>query len=224
MNSKLKNLIMLAVLSALAFVVMAWSRILPPIVPVPPLKYDPKDVIIILGGFLYGPLAAAAMSLLVSLIEMVTLSTTGPIGLVMNVVSSCSFACIAAFIYSKKRTIAGAVIGLVTGIIIMVATMMLWNYLITPIYTGAPRDVVAKMLIPTFLPFNLLKGSLNAAVTMMIYKPLSTALRKLNMMPVINKIDGTTAGTGKINVGVILASLLAVITCVLLMLVFAGII
>jgi len=192
-------------------------------VPLPPLKYDPKDIFIIIGGFLYGPLWSAAMSVIVSLIEMVTVSTTGPIGLLMNIVSTCSFVCPAAAVYRRKRTIAGAVTGLVTGVILMVAIMMLWNYLITPLYTGAPREVVAKMLIPTFLPFNLLKGSLNAAVTMLIYKPLSISLRKLNMLPAADA-DGAQAKTGAANIGVILVSLFAVITCVLLMLVFKGVI
>ena len=38
---------------------------------------------------------------------------------------------------------------------------------------GYPREAVAELLIPAFLPFNLLKGGLNAAITMLIYKPVS---------------------------------------------------
>lgn len=222
-KEKIKTVVNLAMLAAFAYVVMAVTRPLPPIVPVPPLKYDPKDIFIIIGGFFYGPLASAAMSVIVSLIEMITVSTTGPIGMIMNIVSTCSFVCPAAAVYRKKRTITGAVMGLVIGVALMVAVMMLWNFLITPLYTRAPREAVAKMLIPTFLPYNLLKGSLNAAVTMLIYKPLSVSLRKLNMLPA-SGADGTSNQTGKANIGVILISLFAIITCVLLMLVFKGVI
>jgi riboflavin transporter FmnP len=212
-----KTLAILGMLCALAYVVMFYSRSLPPITPMPPLKYDPKDIFIIIGGFLFGPFAAVAMSMVVSLIEMVTVSTTGPYGLLMNVVSTCAFAFPAAAIYGKSRTIKGAVAGLAAGVMLVVATMMLWNYIITPIYTGFPRAAVVSMLIPVFLPFNLLKASLNAALIMLIYKPLSAALRKTNFLP-----EAETKG--KANLSVIFASLFAVLTCVLLMLVFSGVI
>lgn len=233
MKSKidLKKLTIIAVLAAAAYLAMLLSHMLPPLVPMPPLKYDPKDIIILIGGFLYGPLAAAAMSVIVSLIEMISVSSTGPIGLVMNVVSTCSFTCVAALIYKfgpKKKTLTGAVIGLLTGVVSMVSVMMLWNYMITPLYVSATpegvaaaREMVAGMLVPVFLPFNLLKGGLNAAVTMLIYKPLSNALGALRL---ISKADTTSRQAGKINVGVILASLAAAVTVLLLMLVFAGVI
>lgn len=40
------------------------------------------------------------------------------------------------------------------------------------------RDVIVGMLLPAFLPFNLIKGVLNTTLTLIIYKPLVTALRK----------------------------------------------
>ena len=214
-SKKIRMIAMLAMLSAFAYAGMYFSRALPPVTPMPPLKYDPKDIFIIIGGFLYGPLAAIPMSVLVSLIEMITVSTTGPIGMLMNIISTCAFAVPAAAVYKKARSLKGAVAGLIAGVVLMVCAMMLWNYIITPIYTGFPREAVVKMLIPTFLPYNLLKGSLNAALTMLIYKPLSIALRKMRMLP---------EADGKANIGVILASLFAVITCVLLTLVFMGVI
>lgn len=225
MSPKVKNLATIAMLSALAYVVMFFAQMLPPLVPNPPLRYDPKDVIIIIGGFIYGPFTVIAMSVVVSLIEMITVSTTGPYGLLMNIVSTCAFAFPAAVIYNKKRTITGAVIGLISGVVLVVGVMLLWNYIITPIYLVAtieelPFDVsqmrenVAGMLIPVFLPFNLLKASLNAAFIMLIYKPLSDALRKIRILPEAEK--------GKANLGVILASLFAVLTCILLTLVFMG--
>ena len=59
-------------------------------------------MILTIGGFLLGPLASAAMSVVVSFVEMFTVSDTGIIGFVMNVLSSCSFACTAAVIYKKS--------------------------------------------------------------------------------------------------------------------------
>ena len=180
MNSeRTRKLTALAMLSALAFIVMVVGRIPMMSIPGLTLKYDPKDVVIIIGGFMYGPLAAAGISAVVSFVEMVTVSDNGPIGMVMNIVSSCSFACTAAFVYKYRRTLSGALAGIVGGVIVTAAAMVLWNYLITPIYLGFPRAAVVPYLMPFFLPFNLIKGTINAAVTMMLYKPVSRALRMI---------------------------------------------
>ncbi len=214
MKSKTKQITIIAMLSAIAYIVMAVGRI--PVVLF--LKYDPKDVIITIGGFIYGPLSAFAISALVSFVEMVTVSDTGVIGLIMNIISTCSFACIAAYIYKKRRTQKGAVIGLISGVLTMTVVMLLWNYLITPIYLGYPREAVAKMLVPAFLPFNLLKGSLNAVITILLYKPFITALRKNNLIP-----ESTQANpTKKANTGLKLVSVAILITCILFVLVLNG--
>ena len=177
----LKNFAVLAILTALAYVATLLIRI--PLFPAAPfLTYDPKDVFIIIGGFLYGPLAVIPMSAAVSVFEM-PLSGTGPVGLLMNILSTCSFAATAAFFYAKKRTITGAVIGLALGVTLMVAAMLLWNYIVTPIYMKVPREIVAGMLLPVFLPFNLIKGIYNAALTMLVYKRVSVIIRKLRLLP-----------------------------------------
>ena len=67
------------------------------------LEYEPKDVIIVLGGFLFGPLTSFLVSLSVSFVEMFTISEDGVLGLLMNVISSCSFACTAAFFLKRKK-------------------------------------------------------------------------------------------------------------------------
>jgi len=212
----MKTVCVLAMLSALAFAALWVSRVAPPVVLF--LKYDPKDVVIAIGGFLYGPLAAFAVTVAVSLVEMVTVSTTGFIGLVMNIVAGCAFACTASFIYKKRRRLSGAVIGLTAAWLLTTAVMLLWNYLITPLFMHVPREEVAKLLLPAFLPFNLLKGGLNAALTMLLYKPVKAALKASHLTPALEP-SGKTA---KINLGVILVSIFVVITCALLVLVMQG--
>ena len=217
MNNKTKKLVLMAMLAALAYMIMTVGRI--PISTVPFLKYDPKDIVIIIGGFIMGPMASFIISLVVSLVEMITVSDTGPIGAIMNLLSTCSFACTAAIIYKKNKTLKGAVIGLITGIVIMSGIMLLWNYLITPIYMGYPREVVAAMLPTVFLPFNLIKGGINAAVTMLIYKPVVTALRKLKL------VDETKSDSpGSNRTGIILISLLVLASLILIILITKGII
>ena len=121
MYSKTKKLTTISMLAAISYVVMVFGRI--PMVLF--LKYDPKDVIITIGGFIYGPMTSAIISLCVSFIEMFTVSDTGFYGLIMNIISTCSFACIASFVYKKKRTLAGALTGLGAATVFMTLVMLL---------------------------------------------------------------------------------------------------
>ena len=211
-----RELTTLAMITAIAYVLVSTIRI--PVVLF--LKYEPKDVIITIGGFLMGPMASLASAAVVALIEMVTISETGIIGCVMNFLSTCTYACTAAYIYRRKHTQKGAITALVTGTLVMTATMLLWNYLITPLYmTGTSRSDVAAMLIPVFLPFNLIKAGLNSAITLLLYKPLVTGLRKAGLLPP----SSGCAGTGK-KKGVLVFAGLLLITCILLVLVFQGVI
>ena len=150
---------------------------------------------------------------MVAAVEMVTISATGPIGLIMNILSSCCFACVAAFLYKRNHTLKGAIIGLVVGCLSATAVMLLWNFLITPIYMGVPRETVAAMLVPVFLPFNLGKYILNAAITMLIYKPIVTALRKANLLAPSS--NAAVAVQRERHLGTILVSLVLLITCIL---------
>lgn len=177
-----RKLVTLGLLAAIAFVMTALVHI--PLVPEAAyLTYDPKDIILVMAGLIFGPVEALIVTVVVSLIEWVTIGTTGPIGFVMNVFSSCAFAVTAAFIYKKMHNMKGAVIGLVSGMLCMTVVMLLWNYLITPLYTGMPRQAIAAMLLPVFLPFNLIKSGINATLTMLIYKPVVRALRKTHLIP-----------------------------------------
>jgi len=186
------------------------------------LIYDPKDIIIAIGGFIIGPLGVVAMAVVVSFVEMFTVSADGVVGFVMNVLSSCSFALPAAIVYKKVRTLKGALIGLVAGWLFVTAVMVMWNFIITPVYRGFPREVIVPMLSRIFLPFNLIKYGLSAAMTMLIYKPLSIALTKVKL---ISKPESEETGAkGNLIIGTVLAVCLAAIPCVLLILVLQGII
>ena len=211
-----RRLVMLALLAAIAYVAMMVGRV--PVVLW--LKYDPKDVILAIAGFLYGPVAAFATTSVVAFVEMFSTSDTGFWGLVMNILSSCTFACTAAAIYKRKHTQRGALIGLIAGVAVMVPAMLMWNYFFTPIYMGQPREAVADLLIPYFLPFNLVKGGLNAAITMLVYKPVVKALRAAGLVEKSSSAPGEKQGRG----GVTLLALALLLACVTAVLVLRGII
>jgi len=214
MKTKTKELTITAMLCAAAYAAVAVGRI--PLVLF--LKYDPKDIVIAIGGLIFGPLTSFAVAFIVSLIEMFTISENGILGFVMNVISSCSFACTAAFIYKRKHKLSGALTGLLCGWGCMVSLMLLWNYLITPLYMGCPREAVAELLLPAFLPFNLIKGGLNTALTLLIYKPVITALRRARLLDAPQPRP-----KAQINIGVTALALFIAATCILLMLSLQGI-
>ena len=213
-NTSVRKMALLALLAAVAYIMVALIRV--PVVMF--LSYEPKDVIITIGGFLFGPLAAFFISLVVSLVEMVTISGTGPIGALMNLISTCAFACTASLIYKKKHDLWGAVLGLLVGSVTMIGVMLLWNWLVTPVYLKYPREAVEAMLVPVFLPFNVLKAGLNSALTLLIYKPVSRGLRKARLLP-------PSGGGGKRSrIYIPLLALAVVITCIVVILSLQGII
>ena len=217
MNERTKKMVMSAMLVAIAFLMTVVIHI----TVFGFLTYEPKDVVITIGGFLFGPLVSSVISVLVAGIEFLTISSTGPWGLLMNILASVSFCVPASFIYKKKHTMQGAIIGLRAGIVIMTIMMLLWNYFVTPIYMGVPREQVAGMLATVFLPFNLIKATLNAGWTLLLYKPVVTGLRKTGLLPESGKQSGEKA---KFNIGMMLAAGLLVVTSIVLLLVLGGVI
>ena len=216
MNEKTKKITIIGMLCAVSYLVMMVGRV--PLVPaVSFLKYDPKDVIIVIGGFIYGTMVSVLISLIVTVVEKLSESETGIIGLIMNVIATCSFACIAAFVYKKKHTMSGAILGLGLGIICMTAVMLLWNYFITPIYMGYPREAVVELLLPAFLPFNLIKGGINLGITLLVYKPIVTALRKAHLIHESENTDKKST-----YIGTIVVSSFILVSCILFVLVMKG--
>ena len=184
--SRTKYIVLLAVIIAMAYVVGLFIRIRF-MAAAPFLTYDPKDTIIVLGGFLFGPIAAFTASFVLAFIEMITHSQTGPWGMVMNFSASATFAVPAAFMYKRMPNIWGVIIGLVIGSLFATAMMLYLNYLVVPLFMqGVTREQVLDMLVPIFLPFNLIKTGINSAIVIIIYKPLFMALKAAGVLDNMN--------------------------------------
>lgn len=149
------------------------------------LTYDPKDVFITMVGFFVGPLWSMGSSLVVQFLEMILISNSGPIGFIMGLIASVSFCVPAAIIYRKKPGLIGASIGLFLGSIMLSAVMLIFNYLITPLYLGVPREEVPGLFKTTIIPFNLAKAGVNTALVLLLHTPITRALKKANSLPPI---------------------------------------
>ena len=76
MNTKTRKITMIAMLCAITYVIMAVGRV--PVILF--LKYDPSDVIVTLGGLIWGPMTSCIVSVTVAVSEMIPVSVRGILG------------------------------------------------------------------------------------------------------------------------------------------------
>ncbi len=205
-----KVLAVLAVFTALSYICVCVFRI-----KVGFLTFDIKDAIITVAAMLFGPVAGVSISLAVALIEMLTISETMFYGFIMNFLSSAAFSASAGFIYKYKRNMLGAVLGLLSAVFLLTAVMMAANLLITPFYMGVSTSDVAALIPKLLLPFNFTKAVLNASLVMIVYKPISTALKRAKMIrsgSSVYRIDKNTVISIVISIAVLIASLIVFFT------------
>lgn len=188
---KTKQLTTMAMLTALS-VVLAMSIRFPLIPSASFLEYTPSDIPVLIGTFAFGPMTGLTITIIVALIQGLTVSASSSVyGILMHIIASGVFALVAGRIYRNHKTQKTAAIALVTGMVSMVAAMILFNLLITPHFTGLPFSAVKDMIIPIILPFNLIKAGVNGIATFILYKPMMKVFQipekpatKTNQMPV----------------------------------------
>ena len=181
------------------------------------LSLDLKDAVISVVSLLYGPIYGLASVLTVSLVEFITISTTGIYGLVMNILSSGTFALTCGLIYKYRRNFTGAVLASGVTVVTVTSVMLIANIFITPLYFQMPRQAVLDMLPTLLLPFNLFKSVMNASITLLVYKPFTTALRKARL---VSGVENANYKFGVRSVVLLIVSLLllACAVCVMLLL------
>lgn len=176
-SNKLRRIALVAVFGALAYALMLVVHF-----KVSFLTLDLKDTVIALAGLYFGPGAALSLSVLVPLLELISVSDTGLYGFLMNFISTATLSGIASLIYRYKRSLMGAIVALLSGAAATVGVMMLFNLWITPYYMGVTVETV-KALIPTLLlPFNTVKSCLNVGFVLLLYKPISTVMQRMKLI------------------------------------------
>jgi len=171
-----KSMCIIAMFCALAYA-MTYIKL-----PVSFLSLEIKDSVIVLCTLIFGPLAGLKIAIIVPFLEMITHSSTGVYGLIMNILSSVTFAMVTGIIYKYKRSFYGAIFALLSGVFSVAAVMMFANLAITPLFMNAPLEIVIKMIPTLLLPFNIIKPILNSAVVLMLYKPFSTVLKRTRIV------------------------------------------
>ena len=194
LNSHVRKIAVTAMLAALSTVLMFLSFPVPTLIP-SFVKMDFSELPALVAAFVISPWAGAAVCLVKNLINAL-FTTTGGIGEVCNFLLGVMMVVPAGLIYKYKKTRAGALIACLTGCVIMAGASILINYYISyPVYFNifAPEETILDLyrlinpnvgnlwdaLIWFNAPFTFVKGVLVSAITFVIYKPLSNALKKL---------------------------------------------
>ncbi len=218
-KDKIINRIVLnGMFAALAYVLALVAHFLPlHFVPsVDFLNYDPKDIIICISGFIFGPLDALIVSIVVSFIEMITISNTAFYGFIMNIISTCALVLPVSFIYKSKKSFKGALLSLSIGFVSVIIVMTLWNIIITPIYMDVERSILIKNFLGWIILFNVIKVLLNISFILLIYKPLTRILKSATFLENNNKNDkNTKTSIIMISIGGILLIILIIVIILL---------
>lgn len=173
-----KKMVMMAMLAAVSIVLVNFIHF--PIFPSAPfLEYDMADIPILIGTFLFGPLNGLILTVIVSIIQGITVSAhSGWVGIIMHIISTGTFVIVAGTIFRMKYNRYSAVLGLACGTLAMTLMMIPLNLVFTVYFLGASRDLVISMLIPIIIPFNFIKAGANSIITYSVYK----AVEKIMML------------------------------------------
>lgn len=167
----------LALLAAMSVILIYLIRF-PIFAAAPYLEYDPADIPLMIAGFMYGPVWGIAVTVVAAGIQALTVSAgSGIIGFCMHALATGIYVLVSALFYMKsKKRLSDTIIALILGLIAAVAAMIPLNLIFTPMY-GTPIEMVKSIMWPIIVPFNLIKFSINSAVTAILYRSLGVIIR-----------------------------------------------
>lgn len=192
-SNRIHYVVKIAILSALAAIIMLFEFPL----PFAPgfYKLDLSEVVILMGGFAMGPIAAVIIELLKNLINILLNGTaTAFVGEFANFLIGCALVVPASIIYKYKKSFKGAIISLVIGTLTLALVGSLTNYFVLiPAYSefyhmeldkivSAGTSVnplvsdLKTLIVFAVAPFNLVKGLLCSLLNLLLYKRVSKLL------------------------------------------------
>ena len=190
---RVRNLVVTAMLSAVAAVLMMLSFSLPMLIP-GFVKMDVSELPALLAAFSIGPGWGVLVCLLKNLLNLIVGgTTTAGVGELCNFLLGAAFVASAGLVYQRNKTLRGAVVASLLGAAVMAVVSLPVNYfVIYPVYSNlyggmdliieayqALRPDVNGLLECLLIfntPFTLVKGLLTSVLAFVVYKPLSPML------------------------------------------------
>ena len=190
-QSRIRKLVMTALLSALATVLMFVSFSVPFVPSF--IKLDLSELPALIAAFSMGPLSGVAVCLVKNLVNLLFTYSMG-VGELCNFLLGVAFVLPAGLIYKKHNNRKGALIGALTGALTMgVISIFINYYLVYPVYAKLlmPMDAILGMyqainpkvsnlwqaLCFFNAPFTFVKGLISVAITFLIYKRISPLIK-----------------------------------------------
>lgn len=194
-----KNLVLMAMFSALAAVLMLWEFPIPFIAP-NFYEIDLSEIPILVGSFIMGPVSGVIMEAIKIILKLLIKGTsTAYVGDFANFCVGVCLVVPASIIYQKHKTKKNAFIGMLVGTLFMAVAGVVLNYFVMiPFYVkafGMPLEAIidagAKIqplvtnklsfTIVCVAPFNIVKGIIVSLVTALIYKHVSAFVKTIKL-------------------------------------------
>lgn len=191
MKLNLKNMVLVSILGAISGVLMLFKFPLP-IAPTF-MKMDFSDSVLIIGGFLTGPVYSLIMIFIKWIVKLIITSTsTAYAGELSGLILNISFILPMSYFYNKNKTKKTAIILMIIFSITTSLIAIFTNvYMIFPLYGLSGNAIVGpfKVLFPfvdsvwqvmliSILPFNLMKIAINSIIALILYKKVSTFVHR----------------------------------------------
>ena len=174
-----KRMVLMAVFTALAFVVSLFSFPVFPGSPVFFLELDFGNVFIMLVGFLLGPIEGLLVCVVKETLRILLKNGTGGVGELANMLVTSAYIFLPATVYYFKKGLKVVVPTLIAGCLISTGVALLVNrFVLFPAYMGSSGVEVFSQLWVFVLLFNLIKGAANTVLTVVLYKKLSFLFKK----------------------------------------------
>lgn len=190
-STNIRKITIAAMFAAISTVLMYIEFPLPFLPPF--LKIDLSGVAILIAAFMLGPTQAVLITLVKDLVHLLS-TQTGGVGELADFILLSSFAVTASLIYRRHKDKKHALIGCAIATVCMSALGVVTNmFLLIPFYSQImPVEAIVgacKAVNPAIdsmngyylfgvVPFNLIKGVILSAVTVLLYKKLSVFIRK----------------------------------------------
>ncbi len=191
---KVRSIAFIGLFGALSTVLMLLRFPLPFLPPF--LSFDLSGVMEIMGGYMFGPVAAFFIILVKILLQLIIQgSFSFGTGELQGLILSSAYVLPALIIYHWEKSKRSAIAGMAVSTLVVSGVAVITNlYLIIPFYVSlfgmtmddiiamcsavnpAVQDV-AGMVIMGILPFNLIKYGATSVVTFFVYKRLSKIIR-----------------------------------------------
>lgn len=190
---RVREMTFISMMGALSAVLMLFRFPLPFLPPF--MSFDVSPIVEMIGGFMFGPMAALLIIILKILLQLVIQgSQSVGAGELQNLILGCAYVMPALLMY-RKKTRKNATIGMAVGTITVAIASVFSNlYIIIPFYAKmfgmTMDDIVAmctevnpavndafSMVLLGIVPFNLIKYSFCSILTFFLYKRLSKPIK-----------------------------------------------